>query len=94
MEFEKYSSVHSDCVRWEALQFDLRLQFLLMHSIVYSVIVEKRVTCYQFAVMLLLERGQIIIRVLRRLVAVEDSSHFCDMDISDLVFILSIILTD
>ena len=72
-EFEKYRSVHSDCVRWEALQFDLRLQFLLMHSIVYSVIIEKRVNCYQFVVMLLLERGQIIIRVLRGLVVVEDS---------------------
>ena len=44
-----------------------------MHSIVYSVIVEKRVNCYQFAVMLLLERGQIIIRVLTGLVVVEDS---------------------
>ena len=28
-----------------------------MHSIVYSVIVEKRVNCYQFAVMLFLERS-------------------------------------
>ena len=55
------------------LQFDLRLQFLLMHSIVYFVIVEKSVNCYQLAVMLLLERGQIIIRVLRGLVVVEDS---------------------
>ena len=72
-EFEKYRFVHSDCVRWKALQFDLGLQFLLMHSIVYSVIVEKRVNCYQLAVMLLLERGQIIIRVLRGLVVVEDS---------------------
>ena len=72
-EFEKYRLVHSDCVRWEALQFDLLLQFLLMHSIVYFVIVEKRVNCYQLAVMLLLERGQIIIRVLRGLVVVEDS---------------------
>ena len=78
-EFEKYRSIHSDCVRWEALQFnlqlqfDLRLQFLLMHSIVYSVIVEKSVNCYQLAVMLLLERGQIIIRVLTGLVLVEDS---------------------
>ena len=66
-EFEKYRLVHSDCVRWKALQF------LLMHSIVYSVIVEKRVNCYQLAVMLLLERGQIIIRVLTGLVVVEDS---------------------
>ena len=41
--------------------------------IVYSVIVEKRVNCYQLAVMLLLERGQIIIRVLTGLVVVEDS---------------------
>ena len=72
-EFEKYRSIHSDYVRWEALQFDLRLQFLLMHSIVYSVIVEKSVNCYQLALMLLLERGQIIIRVLTGLVLVEDS---------------------
>ena len=44
-----------------------------MHSIVYSMIIEKRVHCYQLAVMLLLERGQnIIIRVLRGLVVVED----------------------
>ena len=72
-EFEKYRSIHSDCVRWEGSQFDLRLQLLFMHSIVYFVIVEKRVNCYQFAVMLLLERGQIIIRVLTGLVVVEDS---------------------
>ena len=72
-EFEKYRSIHSDCVRWKALQFDLLLQFLLMHSIVYSVIVEKSVNCYQLALMLLLERGQIIIRVLTGLVVVEDS---------------------
>ena len=43
-----------------------------MHYIVYSVIIEKRLHCYQLAVMLLLERGQIIIRVLTRLVVVED----------------------
>ena len=53
-----------------------------MHSIVYSVIVEKRVNCYQFAVMLLLERAQIIIRVLTGLVVLEDSSHFYEMEIS------------
>ena len=43
-----------------------------MHYIVYFVIIEKRVNCYQLAVMLLLERGQIIIRALRGLVVVED----------------------
>ena len=44
-----------------------------MHSIVYSVIVEKSANCYQLALMLLLDRGQIIIRVLTGLVVVEDS---------------------
>ena len=63
-----------------------------MHSIVYSVIVKKRVNCYQFAVMLLLERGQIIIRVLTGLVVLEDSSHFCEMEILVLVFIVSILI--
>ena len=43
-----------------------------MHYIVYSVIVEKRVNYYQLAIMLLLERGQIIIRMLRGLVVLED----------------------
>ena len=63
-----------------------------MHYIVYSVIVEKRVNCYQFAVMLLLKRGQIIIRVLRGLVVLEDSSHFCVMEIPVLVFTISILI--
>ena len=43
-----------------------------MRYVVYSVIIEKRVNCYQLVVMLLLERGQIIIRVLSGLVVVED----------------------
>ena len=63
-----------------------------MHSIVYFVIVEKRVNCYQFAVMLLLERAQIIIRVLIGVVVPEDSSHLCEMEISVLVFTVSILI--
>ena len=53
------------------MKFDLRLKLLLMHYIVYSLIVEKRVNCFQLAVLLLLVRGQIIIRVLRGLVVLE-----------------------
>ena len=55
-------------------------------------IIEKRVHCYQLAVMLLLERGQIIIRVLRGLVVVEDSSDFYEMEIPVLVFTVSILI--
>ena len=55
-------------------------------------IIEKRVNCYRLAVILLLERGQIIIRVLRGLVVVEDYCYFCEMEVSVLVFTVSILI--